>query len=161
MLYIKFQASGPRGSEEEDVWIFSYVFLWFEPRSPGPGPSWTLEPTFEQTSLKTISQVVLKKRIFEYISIHFYGSNQRPLAQGHPGPWDLHLNKLGKGQPGNAIYQISSILAKQFWRRRFLSIFHCWTQDPPWQGHFGPQGHHLNKLGRGPLGNATYQILRP
>ena len=31
----------------------------------------------------------------------------------------------------------------------------------PQQGHFGPQGHHLNKLGRGPLGNATYQISRP
>ena len=31
---------------------------------------------------------------------------------------------------------------------------------PP-QGHFGPQGHHLDKLGRGPLGNATYQISRP
>ena len=25
-------------------------------------------------------------------------------------------------------------------------------------GHFGPQGHPLIKLGRGPLGNATYYI---
>ena len=32
---------------------------------------------------------------------------------------------------------------------------------PPAAGPFGPQGHHLNKLGRGPLGNATYQISRP
>ena len=32
---------------------------------------------------------------------------------------------------------------------------------PQPQGHFGPQGHHLNKLGRGSLGNATNQILRP
>ena len=29
-------------------------------------------------------------------------------------------------------------------------------KTPPQQGHFGPQGHHLNKLGRGPYGNATY-----
>ena len=28
------------------------------------------------------------------------------------------------------------------------------------QGHFWPQGHNLNKLGRGPLGDATYQISR-
>ena len=84
-----------------------------------------------------------------------------PLARGHLGPWDLGLNKLGKGPPGNATYQISSTWAKLFWRRRFWSIFHFWTQDPPPQGHFGPQGHHLNKLGRGPLGNATYQISRP
>ena len=26
---------------------------------------------------------------------------------------------------------------------------------------FGHQGHNLNKLGRGPLGDATYQISRP
>ena len=30
----------------------------------------------------------------------------------------------------------------------------------PWQGHFWPQGHNLNKLGRGPLGDATYKISR-
>ena len=29
---------------------------------------------------------------------------------------------------------------------------------PPGWGHFLPQGHNLNKLGRGPLGDATYQI---
>ena len=27
-----------------------------------------------------------------------------------------------------------------------------------WAAHFWPQGHNLNKLGRGPLGDATYQI---
>ena len=30
---------------------------------------------------------------------------------------------------------------------------------PP-QDHFGSQGHHSNKLGRGPLGNATYQNIK-
>ena len=36
-------------------------------------------------------------------------------------------------------------------------------EDPPPlpQGHSGPQGHHLNKFGRGPLGNAIYEISRP
>ena len=28
------------------------------------------------------------------------------------------------------------------------------------QGHSWPQGYILNKLGRGPLGDATYQISR-
>ena len=32
---------------------------------------------------------------------------------------------------------------------------------PQEQGHFCPQGHNLNKLGRGPLGDATNQTLRP
>ena len=45
---------------------------------------------------------------FEYISMHFYGLNLGPLARGHLGPWDLGLNKLGKGPPCNATYQISS-----------------------------------------------------
>ena len=39
-------------------------------------------------------------------------------------------------------------------------IFEPKTPPSP-QGHFGPQGHHSIKLGRGPLGNATYQISRP
>ena len=30
----------------------------------------------------------------------------------------------------------------------------------PWGGHFWPQGYNLNKLGRGLLGDATYQISR-
>ena len=32
---------------------------------------------------------------------------------------------------------------------------------PPGRVHFWPQGHNLNKPGRGPLGDATYQISRP
>ena len=31
---------------------------------------------------------------------------------------------------------------------------------PPGRGHFWSQGYNLNKLGRGPLSDATYQILR-
>ena len=30
----------------------------------------------------------------------------------------------------------------------------------PGRGHFSPKGYNLNKLGRGPLGDATYQISR-
>ena len=30
----------------------------------------------------------------------------------------------------------------------------------PWGGQLWPQGHYLNKLGSGPLGDATYQISR-
>ena len=31
---------------------------------------------------------------------------------------------------------------------------------PPGQDNFWPKGHNLNKLGRGSLGDATYQITR-
>ena len=37
MLHIKFQASKPGGTEEEEFLIFFYVFLWFEPRTSSRG----------------------------------------------------------------------------------------------------------------------------
>ena len=43
-----------------------------------------------------------EKKIFEYFSMYFYGSNLQSLARIHLGPWDLHLNKIGKGPLGNA-----------------------------------------------------------
>ena len=49
MLHTQFQTSGLSGSEEEEFFIYFYAFLWFEPRTPGQRPSWTLGPSFEQT----------------------------------------------------------------------------------------------------------------
>ena len=43
----------------------------------------------------------------------------------------------------------------------FEEYFIFEPKTPLPQGHFGPQGHHLNKPGRDPLGDATYQISRP
>ena len=40
--------------------------------------------------------------------MYFYGSNLGPLATGHLGPWDLHLNKFVRGELGNATYEISN-----------------------------------------------------
>ena len=78
--------------------------------------------------------MVLKKKIFEYFSMYFYGLNLRPLTRGHLGPWDLHLNKLGRDPLGNATYQISNIWAKWIWRRRFLNIFLWFEPRTPWRG---------------------------
>ena len=51
---------------------------------------------------------------FSIFSMYFYGSNLGPLARGHLGPWDLHLNKLVRGEVGNATYLISKNWAKWF-----------------------------------------------
>ena len=37
--------------------------------------------------------------IFFYVFLWF---NLQPLARSHLGPWDLHLNKIGKGPLGHA-----------------------------------------------------------
>ena len=49
MLHPRFQASKPSGSEEEDFLIFSMYFYGLNLGPPGPGPSWILGPSFEQT----------------------------------------------------------------------------------------------------------------
>ena len=59
---------------------------------------WYLRPPFEQTqksstmkssilNFKHLIQVVLKKKIFEYFSMYFYGLNLEPLAK--KPPWIL------------------------------------------------------------------------
>ena len=40
MLHTNFQASKPSGSEEEDLQIFLYVFLWLNPGTPRPEAIW-------------------------------------------------------------------------------------------------------------------------
>ena len=40
----------------------------------------------------------------------------------------------------------------------FIKYISFLNHRPLPQGHFQPQGHHLSKLGRGLLGNATYEI---
>ena len=77
-----FQASKPNSSEEEVFLIFFMYFYGLNLGPPGTGPSWILGPLFEQNWLKTtrqsyipnfkhLSQVVLKKKIFEYFSMYF------------------------------------------------------------------------------------------
>ena len=43
--------------------------------------------------------------------MYYFGLNVEPPEgeRGHLRPWDLHLNKLGKGTPGHATYLILSI----------------------------------------------------
>ena len=136
MLHIKFQAPGWRGFEKEGFWTFSYVFLWFEPRTPWPRA--ILDPgTFIWTNLVKDHYEMLHTKfqasepsgseeegfwIYFYAFLWFQPGTSWPGAILNPGIFVL--NKLGKGPLGNAIYQISSIWAKWLWRRRFLNI-HC------------------------------------
>ena len=93
--------------------------------------------------------MILKKKIFEWFSMYFYGSNLGPLWPDHLGPWGLDLNKFGKRSLGNATYQISSIWATWFWRT-FLNIFMYFYEHisrTPGRGHLGPWDLCLNKFG--------------
>ena len=45
-------------------------------------------------------------------------------------------------------------------KKCFPCLFLCFKLVTPGQGQFQPQGHHKNKLGRGQLADATYQISK-
>ena len=54
---------------------------------------------------------------------------------------------------------------EDFFRFTYISLYK--TYDPgagpfltPGRAHFWPQGHHLNKVGKGLLDDASYQVLR-
>ena len=153
MLHTKFQASKPSGSEEEDLKKFLYVFLRLKPGTPGQRPSWTLGPSFEQTwyrctrqcyipNFKHLGQVVLKKKIFQYISVHYHGSNLGPLARGHLGSWDLGLNKLGKGQSmTNQCYKPNfKHLSQAVLEKKIFKYISFLNPRPPAAGPFRSQG---------------------
>ena len=80
------------------------------------------------------------------------------FVQGH------NLDKLARGPLDHATYQIPGSKSYGF-REDFFPCFPyvniCITCDPKGQDNLWPQVDNLNKLGRGPLGNATNQILRP
>ena len=87
--------------------------------------------------------------------------NLWPPGWGQFWPQGHQMNKLGRGPLGDATYKISKLCTFQFQRRWFLKfsffvpIFQ--TCDPRGMGQFWPKGHHMKNLGRGPLGEATYQ----
>ena len=83
MLHIKFQTSEHSGSDEED---FEKVFIYFYGLNLGPLVRGHLTPWDLQLNkigkrplgkcfilnLEHLSQVVLKKKLFEYFPIYFY-----------------------------------------------------------------------------------------
>ena len=87
--------------------------------------------------------------------MYFYGSNLGPLATGHLGPLDLHLNKFVRGELGNATYQISNNWPSGSEVEDFSIYFYDLNLGPLALGHLGPWDLHLNKIGKGPQGNAT------
>ena len=97
-------------------------------------------------------------------SPEFNSSNPKSSAAELFGTWGHHLSKLRRAQLCNPLYRISSIWAKLYWNCRFFSyclpvcISTLQTQELLAYGHFRPSDLDLNKIGKGPLGNAIYLI---
>ena len=102
---------------------------------------------------------MLKNYFFYFLCIFLWFKTRSPWHRAVSCP-GLPLKQIFKWNTRHR-YQISSIL--WFYSRRILNIFQCismvQTQDSLCLNHFIPGGHHLNKLGKGLLGRATYRIL--
>ena len=81
--------------------------------------------------------------------------------QGHLAPWDLYLNKISKEPLGNVILHFKhpsqEVLKKKDFEY-FSMYFYGLNLGPLARSQLGPWDHHFNKFGKGPPGNATYQI---
>ena len=100
----------------------------------------------------------------EFYLLYYYCSNLRPPGWGQFWPQGYHMNRIDKGP--NIIVQVQMIKAllllvsekKNF--KVFLLCSYVSNLWPPGWGPVWPQGHHMNNLGRGPQGDATYKISK-
>ena len=70
-----------------------------------------------------------------------------PLARGHLGYWDLHLNKLKNRPLGNASYQIFKHLDQEVLNNKICYFFKCISIFEPLD-HLGSWDLCLNRLGK-------------
>ena len=98
-------------------------------------------------------------RIFNFSFFYSYVQTCDPLAQGQFLPQGHHMNKHGRGPLGDATNQISKFYGFQFQSRRILKFAFFVPMFQFVIPAAGPdliQCHHMNKLGRSPLGDTTY-----
>ena len=103
------------------------------------------------------------RRILKVFPMLVYVKHVGPWARPFLWPKDYNLNNLGRGLLGEAEYQISKTLAFWLQSRRFLKVFPMLVYVKhvgSGRGQLWPQGYNLNKLARGLLDEATYQISK-
>ena len=102
----------------------------------------------------------------EFYLLYYYCSNLWPPGWGQFWPQGYHMNRTDIGP--NIIVQgqmIKALLLLVSEKKNFKVFLLCsyvsnlWP-PPPGRGQFWPQGHHMNNLGRGPLGDTTYKISK-
>ena len=100
----------------------------------------------------------------EFYLLYYYCSNLWPPGWGQFWPQEYHMNRTDIGP--NIIVQgqmIKALLLLVSEKKNFKVFFLCSYVSnlwPPGQGPIWPQGHHMNYLGTGPLGDATYEISK-
>ena len=154
MLHKKDQSSGPSSFRVEELWNFRSLFLcstydpWggasFDPR----GILWTnlveVHKEMPHTKYQISTPSSFSEETFLRRASLFLCSNLWPPGRGHFWPQEHHMNKLGRGPQGDAIYQISKLQAFQFSEKKNFEIFflcsYAPTCDPRGRPNFDPRG---------------------
>ena len=91
--------------------------------------------------------------------MYFYASNLGPLWRGHLGPCGHDLNNLGKRLLGKLCikFQACEPSGSEEGFLIFFMYFYGSSLGLPGRDQLEPWDLCLNKFGKGPPGNATYQ----
>ena len=148
MLHTKYQSSALSSFREEEFWSFPCLFLCFKTCDSRGGASFDLRG------------IIWTKWILPSLLLLF---QLMTPEWGQFSPQGYHMNRIDivpniivQGQMIKALLLVSE--KKNF--KVFLLCSYVSNLWPPGQGPIWPQGHHMNNLGRGPLGDATYEILK-
>ena len=173
MLHTKYQSSRPSTFREEEFQNLSSLFLCSNLWTPRQDQSWPKghhmnklgrgpqgDATYKISKLQAFQ--FQSRRIIKF-SFLVPTLNLWPPGLDEFWPQGHFMNKIGKGPQGDAHtkYQIStpsSCTEEKIWR--WASLFLCSNLWPPDRGQFWPQGHHMNKLGRGHQGDAIHHVSK-
>ena len=174
MLHTKSLSSIPTSFREEEFWSWFSLFLCSNLWPQGWGQFWpkrnhmnTIDKGPQRDAKYKISRLLSfqfqRRRILKMVFFvpMFQLVTPRGGASFDPTSiiWinlvEVHKEMLKTKYQSSTPY---SFRGKEFWR--WDSLFLCSNLWPPRWDQSWPQEYHLNKLGRGPLEDATYQISK-
>ena len=169
MLHKKYQGSRLSSFRVEESWNFCSLFLCstYDPQGQGGasfdprGILWTNLVEVHKEMLHTKYQISTpssfrEEKFWRWASL-FLCSNLWPPGRASFDPRAIIWTNLAEVLKEILYTKYQSSRPSSFREEflNFLFLFLCSNLWPPGQAQFWPHGHHMNKLGRGPLGDAT------
>ena len=148
----KYQSSRPSTFREEKLWNFCSLFLFStcDPR----GVIWTNFKEILCTKYQSCTPSNFREEEFwSFPSLFLCFNSFAPSGIIWTNFVEVHEEKLYTKYKS---YKPSSFIEEEFWN--FLPMFQIMTSGD--RASFDPGGHQMNKFGRDPQGNATYQIWK-
>ena len=167
MLHTKYQSSALSSFREEEFWRFPCLFLFWTCDSRGRasfdlrGIIWTIFVEVHQEMLQTTAPSSFRKKEFwSFPSLFLCFELVTPRARPVLTPGASYEQSWYKSTRRCLIPNIIAVHFLVSEKKNFKVFLLCSYVSnlwPPGRGQFWPRGHHMNNLGRGPLGDTTYK----